>query len=171
MSNEIIFYTQIASIIAFVFALFGIYRSLVSQKDSVIELLREQLKEKERKINELATQTPDVLVKSLSERVEISVKEIERLKEDGDKHQEEIKEKEKELHKVQSRLSEIVSLIQETDLVCQKCGAPLSRREFYPIYGYVGGREVEADGEYTEYECGLALKDREEVSPCKGRQP
>lgn len=168
MSNDVIFFTQIASIVVFVLALFGIYRLLVAQKDGVIELLREQLKAKEDKVKELETQTPDVLVGSLSERIEISVKEIERLKEDGDKHKEEIEKKESELHSVQGRLSELVALIQETDLVCPKCGAPLSRREFYPIYGHVGGREVEAEGEYTEYECGLALKDGDEVSQCKG---
>ena len=168
MSNELIFYTQIASIAAFVLALFGIYRSLVSQKDAVIELLREQLKEKECKISELSTQTPDALVTSLSKRIEVSVKEIERLKEDGDKHKEKIQEKEEELHKVESLLTKLIGVIQDTNLICTKCGAPLLRREFYPITGYVNGREVDAEGEYTEYECGLALKDGEEVSPCKG---
>lgn len=168
MSNDVIFFTQIVSIIVFILALFGIYRSLVAQKDGVIELLREQLKAQEKKVKDLESQTPDALASALSERIEISVKEIERLKRDGAKHKEEIEKKEAELHSVRGRLSELVELIQETDLVCPKCGAPLSRREFYPIYGYVGGREVEADGEYAEYECGLALKDGEEVSPCKG---
>ena len=80
MSNEVIFFTQIASIVVFIFALFGIYRSLVSQKDGVISLLREQLRQQENKIVELQSQSPDILAKTLSERIEISVKEIERLK-------------------------------------------------------------------------------------------
>ena len=168
MSNDVIFFTQIVSIVVFILALFGIYRSLVAQKDGVIELLREQLKAQEKKVKDLESQTPDALASALSERIEISVKEIERLKGAGDKHKEEIEKKEAELHSVQGRLSVLVELIQETDLVCPKCGAPLSRREFYPIYGYVDGREVDAEGEYTVYECGLALKDCEEVSPCKG---
>jgi hypothetical protein len=167
MSNEVIFYTQIASIIAFIIALFGIYRSLVAQKDGVIELLKEKLEAQNRKIQELESQTPDALAKALSARIEISLKEIERLKKDSDKHTEEIKQKEDELHSVQSRLSELSALIQEMDLVCPKCGSPLSRRECFPIYGEVHGREVEAYCEYTEYECGLSVKDGEEVCPCK----
>ena len=61
MSNDTIFFTQIVSIVVFILALFGIYRSLVSQKDGVIELLREQLKQKDHKIIELQAQSPDVL--------------------------------------------------------------------------------------------------------------
>ncbi len=99
MSNEIIFFTQIASIIVFILALFGIYRSLVSQKDGVIELLREQLNQQAIKMKELAAKSPDVLAKTLAERIEIAVSEIERLKLDGDKHQQEISKKEIELDK------------------------------------------------------------------------
>ncbi len=168
MSNDTIFFTQIVSIIVFILALFGIYRSLVSQKDGVIELLREQLKQKDHKIIELQAQSPDVLAKTLSERIEIAVKEIERLKLDGDKHKEEIDEKEKELHKSKEQLSALAELITDTDLVCPHCNAPLSQRAFYPIYGHVNGREVEADAEYSEYECGLVVRDGVEESPCKG---
>ncbi len=168
MSNNTIFFTQIASIIVFVLALFGIYRSLVSQKDGVIELLREQLRQQENKISDLQAQSPDVLAKTLSERIEIAVKEIERLKQDGDKHKEEIEEKEAKLHKSQEQLSALAELITDTDLVCPHCNLPLSQRSYYPIYGYVNGREVEADAEYSEYECGLAIRDGKEVSPCKG---
>lgn len=45
MTNETIFITQIASVIAFVGSLFVLYRLLISQKDSVIELLKERLEE------------------------------------------------------------------------------------------------------------------------------
>jgi hypothetical protein len=44
MSNEIILYTQLASIVAYTASLFGLYKLLVSQKDSTIEPLREQIK-------------------------------------------------------------------------------------------------------------------------------
>jgi hypothetical protein len=168
MSNNVIFFTQIASIIVFVMALFGIYRSLVSQKDGVIELLREQLSQQEIKIKDLQAQSPDVLAKTLAERIEIAVKEIERLKQDGDKHKEEIEERVAELHKSQEQLSALAELITDTDLVCPHCNAPLSQRAYYPIHGYVNGREVESGAEYSEYECGLAVRDGEEVSPCKG---
>jgi hypothetical protein len=38
MSNDVIFATQIG----FIFVVFGLYRLLVSQKDSVIEFLKEK---------------------------------------------------------------------------------------------------------------------------------
>lgn len=43
MSIEILFYTQLASILAFTVALFVLYRVLVSQKDSTIQLLKEKM--------------------------------------------------------------------------------------------------------------------------------
>ena len=167
MSNEVIFFTQIASIVVFILALFGIYKSLVSQKDGVIELLREQLRQKESKILDLQAQSPDVLAKTLAERIEIAVKEIERLKIDGDKHKEEIVKKEKELNKSKEQLSALSELISDTDLVCPHCNSPLSQRAYYPIYGEINGREVEADEEYSEYECGLVVRGGREESPCQ----
>jgi len=168
MDNEIIFFTQLASIIIFVLALFGIYNTLVSQKDGVIELLREQLKLQDNKIKELEAQSPDVLAKTLSERIEIATKEVERLKLDGDKHKGEIEQKENELSKSKEQLSALAELITDTDLVCPHCNAPLSQRGYYPIYGNANGREIEADAEYSEYECGLVVRDGKEESPCKG---
>jgi len=171
MSNDVIFFTQIASIVIFVLALFGIYKSLVSQKDAVIELLREQLRIQEKKIKDLLAQSPDVLAKTLSERIEIAVKEIERLKADGGKHKQAIVEKETELKKSKEQLDALSELITDTDLVCPHCNSPLSQRAYYPIYGYVGGREVEADEEYSEYECGLVIRGGQEESPCEGKKP
>lgn len=121
MSNNAIFFTQIASVVVFVFALFGIYRSLVSQKDGVIDLLREQLKHKENQVKELYAQSPDVLAKTLSERIDIATKEIERLRSDGDKHKEEIEKKQEELATSKEQLGTLGSLIEDTDLVCPHC--------------------------------------------------
>lgn len=168
MTNDTIFYTQIVSIVVFILALIGVYRSLVSQKDGVIELLREQIRQQDNKIQELEAQSPDVLAKTLSERIEIAVKEIERLKLDGGKHKNEIEEKEKELNKSKEQLSALAELIADTDLVCPHCNAPLSQRAYYPVFGYFNGREVEADAEYSEYECGLIIRDGVEESSCKG---
>lgn len=167
MSNDTIFYTQITSIVVFVLALFAIYRLLVDQKDSVIQLLKERIADKDAKIQELESQTPDALATALSSRIEITLKEVSRLKADGDKHQEEIGKKEGELHVLKQRLNSLSALISDSDLICKKCGAPLNQRTFYPIHGFFSGREVETEGEYIEYECGLALRDGVEVSPCK----
>lgn len=171
MNNDVIFFTQLASIVIFILALFGIYRSLVSQKDAVIELLREKLKLQEDKIKDLLAQSPDNLVKTLSDRIEITVKEIERLKIDRGKHRKEIEEKETKLNKLKEQLDALAELITDTDLVCPKCNSPLSQRVSIPMHGYVGGREVEADEEFSEYECGFALRGGLEVSPCKNITP
>lgn len=171
MSNEIIFGTQIASIVVFLGALFGIYRALVAQKDAVIQLLNERIKGQEQKIQELESQTPDALATALSSRIETALKEIERLKVDGGKHQEEITGKEEELHGLKDRLNELSALIRDSDLVCHQCGSPVVQRVCYPIYGQVGGREVEADEEYIEYECGLSVRGSETISPCKHHVP
>jgi len=167
MSNDIIFYTQISTIIVFIITLFGIYRSLVSQKDGVIELLREQIKQCEAKISELNTQSPDILAKTLSERIAITTMEIDRLRLDGGKHKEEIERKEVELSKSKEQIMALAELIVETNLVCPHCNSPLSQRGVYPIYGEINGREYEADAEYSVYECGLIIRDGIEEFPCK----
>ncbi|WP_345868569.1 hypothetical protein [Shewanella algae] len=171
MSNDVIFYTQISTVVIFILALFGIYRSLVSNKDSVIELLKERIVFLSERIEALESQTPDALAEALSNRVERQLSEISRLKEDGEQHQEEISLKEAEINEARDRLSALSDLIKDSDLVCPECGAPLTRREFYTISGYSGGREVEADVEYVEYDCGLAINHNGETNPCKNRKP
>lgn len=171
MTNETIFGMQLASIIVYLGALFAIYRMLVAQKDAIIQLLNERIKSHEQKIQDLETQSPDALASALSSRIEIALKEIERLKEDGGKHQEEIKVKEEELLKLKDRLNDLSSLIHDSELVCPYCGSPLITRTCYPIYGHVGGREMEADEEYVEYECGLSVRGGNEESPCKHHSP
>lgn len=171
MGSETISGMQIAAVVAFIGGLFIVYRVLVAQKDAVIQLLNERLKDQEQKIKQLESQTPDALATALSSRIEVALKEIERLRADGGKHQEEITGKEEELHNLKDRLNELSSLIQDSDLVCRYCGSPLVQRACYPIYGYVGDREVEADEEYIEYQCGLSVKGGEEVSPCKRHVP
>jgi hypothetical protein len=173
MSNDAIFYTQLGSGVVYVLTLFGIYRLLVEQKDSVIQLLKERLADKESKIQELESQTPDALTSALSSRIDVILKEVARLKTDGDKYQEEIAMKEEELRALSSRLADLSTLLQESNLshlVCKKCGAPLSQRSCGTRSDYIDGREVEYEVEYTEYECGLAIQDGKEVSPCKGRR-
>ena len=87
----LLFYTQVIMIVAFIMALFGIYRSLVSQKDGVIELLREQTKKQGSQISALQTKSPDILVKTLSERIEIAANQIEQLKLDDKKVKKKLK--------------------------------------------------------------------------------
>ncbi|MGX5218878.1 hypothetical protein ACVTMO_09515 [Pseudomonas segetis] len=70
MSIEILFYTQVGSILAFIVALFVLYRLLISQKDATIELLKEKANFFESQLSLTEKQKPDALAKSLSERVD-----------------------------------------------------------------------------------------------------
>jgi chromosome segregation ATPase len=169
MSIEVLFYTQLVSVLGYIAAAFVLYRLLVAQKDAVIELLKERNKFLSDKVSELETQSPDALVDSLARRVEVARSEIVELSKDSAQHQDEIGRKELELVEIRGRLDELTTLLKDTDLVCPTCQAPLTRRDFHTIYGEVGGREVEADIEFVEYACGYSTSDdrQEPISKCK----
>lgn len=156
MGNDVVFYTQIASNLGFIIALFTIYRLLVQQKDALIQLLKERLIEKDEKIAELKVQTPDALASALNDRIKLTQDEIGRLKADGDMHRREIDAKESELRSIQDKLTALSDLIRDSDLVCPECGEPLVNRHSYIIHGGPDG-ESEAEIEYVEYQCGLAI--------------
>ena len=170
MTNDVLFYTQIASLITFVLVVFGVYRLLVEQKDATIQLLRQRIEDQVERVKILELQTPDALAKSLSERVERQLAEIERLRLDSSANKDEIGRMESELRGIQSKLSALLTTISDSDFLCPHCSAPLTQRTPYEIQGYVGDREVEAGVEYLEYECGLAINHDGEVSPCKGNR-
>lgn len=169
ITNEYILYTQLASIIGYIVGVFFIYRLLVSQKESTIELLKETNQQLVLKINDLKEQTPDALVLSLTARVEATLGEIERLKIDGENYKGQILEKEKSLNKFADDLLKITQMLKETDLVCPKCNSPQIIRETYTVFGEFNGREADYDAEYIEYECGLSLSDGIEKAPCKNQ--
>lgn len=156
MTTEVIFYTQVVSIIGFITTLFVLYRVLVQQKDGVIQLLKERLVDKDEQIAVLKAQTPDALASALNDRIKVTQDEIGRLKNDGDMHRKEIELKEDELRGIQDKLTNLSDLIRESDLVCPECGDPLIRRHAYTIHGGPDG-ESEAEVEYVEYQCGLAV--------------
>ena len=89
-------------------------------------------------------------------------------KHDDDKHQKEIATKEEEIRNLSSKLDEVTEVVQGSNLVCEFCGAPLLQRSFGTASGHdTDGREVDYEVEYTEYECGHALQDGKQISPCK----
>jgi len=84
------------------------------------------------------------------------------------KHQKEIEMKEEEIRNLMSKLDEVSAVVQESNLVCKFCGAPLLKRSFGTEYGHdAKGHEVDYEVEYTEYECGHSLQDGKQTSPCK----
>ena len=167
MQIEVIFYTQVGTIIAFVSAVFILYRILNKQKDATIELLKER-------IAFLETQrapTSDQLAEALTKRVKMLSEELARLNEDQGANESSIREKEQEKRRLVDQIEKLRNQIAESEellghLTCPHCGAPVAERVVVPISGYVGGREIDADEMYEAYECGYAARDGREVSPC-----
>ncbi len=83
---------------------------------------------------------------------------------DDDAHQDEIREKENQLRQLQGQLTALNTLIEDSDLVCPKCKAPLVTRASHTIYG---PGDIDVDIEYLEYECGLSIDGGTEKSPCR----
>jgi hypothetical protein len=76
VSTEVIFYTQVASVIAFLIALFGLYRVLVRQKDSTIALLLENDRLLSIELEQLRIQLPDAIGESMARRSNAALEEI-----------------------------------------------------------------------------------------------
>lgn len=157
MQTDVILYTQIISIVVFVTSPFVLYRLLVSQKDAVIQMLKQKIELLEQQLKDGKNDSPDVLVDSLSKRVEASINEIVRLRTEGEEYKGQANEIENELKTTKSHLDKINTLLVETDLLCPHCKAPLLRRHCHIIHGVSNGRDVEADIEITEYECGYII--------------
>ncbi len=175
MSNDVIFWTQIASFVAFVFSIFGLYRLLVDQKDATIQLLKETVSTLKDQLTEARNATPDVLAQLLSGRVKMLEGELERLAQDKNANQEFVHRKEEELRFARQKAEELtkqVSLAQEllNDFLCPHCGSTLSAREFHSESVEHQGRELDVDHEYSEYECGYSVLDGKPHSPCKSGQ-
>lgn len=172
MSIEVLFYTQLGSIIVFVGSLFVLYRVLVSQKDATIESLREKNSLLEHKLAEAAQSKPDALARSLSERVNHLNQEIERLSKDKDANRDLIAEKEQELESVKEETEELSQQIKAAhelmgEFFCPHCKAPMAEREIHSELVEYEGRELDVDHEYIAYECGLSMIDGKISRPCR----
>ncbi|MBL0568779.1 coiled-coil domain-containing protein [Aeromonas veronii] len=170
MTLDAIFYTQIVTIISYISITFVLYRLLVAQKDATIEHLKCRKEDLEKQVAELKKQTPDALLEALHRRIEITKSEIENLKQDGERHQTEISHKESELKELRGNLNKLQGLLEDSDLVCPECGAPLNKRESHTVFAEFNGRDAEYDVLFTEYECGYCVSDDREdpLSPCRG---
>ncbi len=173
MTNEIIFYTQLSSIVLFVCTLFFLYRVLVSQKDATIQLLKEKNSFIERQLVEASKFSPDALAKSLSDRVRLLNEEIVRLAKDKENNQEKINNKEKELDEIRKegeelsrKISKAHELMQE--FFCPTCGEAMAERGYESESVDYQGQELDVEHEYVLYKCGLMVVDGEEIRECAG---
>jgi len=173
MTIELLFYTQIASILAFIAALFVLYRVLVSQKDATIELLKETNNNLSHKLSDAVANSPDALANSLNNRVNVLEEELERLSIDKVNNQDEIELKEKEIISVKEKAEELgkqIAMAHElmAEFSCPHCSSPMAERSCQSECVEYNGRDVDIDHEYFSYECGYVMSDGSEVSPCRG---
>lgn len=176
MSNTVIFWTQIGSLLAFIATLFFLYRILVETKDATIQLQKEKVSSLEGKLADARAESPDALAKRYARRVKLLSEELERLSKDYDKNARAIEEKESELESVRGELSNLQEQMERAhelmrEFFCPYCKAPMLVREYHNELVEYGGRELDVDHEYIEYECGLALADGTERHPCRDKQP
>ena len=168
MSNNILFFTQVASIILFVSSLFVLYRLLVKQKDATIELLRERLNWVDQQLQIAKENSPDILVKTLSERGKILEEEVKRLALDRETNQAEIQEKEEEIEHIRKVAIEIKEVMQEIKRrydelkkkidVCPYCESSLI--ELKDVH------DANWTGSHRKYDCGYTILDGERVYFC-----
>jgi len=194
ISNEIIFWTQIGSIIAFLVALFVLYHLLVEQKDATIQLQKENISYLKDQLADAKAQSPDVLAQRLTNRVNLLEGELKRLEQDKTATDDQIKAKEAELSaariKAEELLKEQIKVVvakinaertrveeltkqvlharaQLKDFLCPYCGAPLVQRAYQSESVEHEGREMDVDHEYVAYECGYEVVDGEVCGQCK----
>lgn len=171
MSNDTIFWTQIASIVVFVLSVFGLYRLLIGQKDATIQFLKETNSSLKYELAEARSSTPDVLAQSLSGRVKLLEGELERLSQDKNANRELVQRKEDELKVARQKAEKLkiqVALAQEllADFLCPHCGAALAVRECHSECVEYQGREIDVEHDYAAYECGYSVLDGKPNSPC-----
>ena len=172
MTIETIFWTQIASIVGFVVALFILYRLLVQQKDATIQLQKENIAYLKDQLAEAKSQSPDVLAQKLATRVKLFEEEVKRLEQDKSSTQEQVKAKEAELNRAREEAEELTKKILHarellSDFLCPHCGAPLAQRAYHSESVEYKGREIDVDHEYTAFECGYEIVDGEVRGNCK----
>jgi hypothetical protein len=126
MSNELIFYTQLASIFTFVGTVFVLYKLLVSQKDATIEALRERIAIQQ---DRMAFESPDALNERLSKRITLLSDELTRLGTDKETNAEAIMAMEKELTGAKEMYERLQKLVMHTSgmsvtYFCPVCDEP-----------------------------------------------
>lgn len=172
MSNTHIFYIQMASLLTYIIALFGLYRLFVSSKDATIETLKERIEQLKEKLELEEKTSPDVLAEKLSTRIKISDDELKKLSKDQQADQEVIKTKQaeladtrKELEILETQMEEAQEILEE--FLCPHCKAPMTIHDYGSELVWHEGRDCEVEHETIIYGCGLEIFDGRETRPCR----
>lgn len=171
MSNDVIFWTQITTIVGFIIALFTLYGILVKSKDATIELLRERLTARDKELEVARATGPDLLAEKYSKRVNLLTEELKRLSRDEENNKTIIEQKELELREVEALIVSLRNQIQIAkdvmeEFLCPRCSAPMLRRDFQTQLVEHNGRDIDIEHEETEFECGLTIVNGKEVVKC-----
>ena len=173
IENETILYLQITYIAASVFVILVLYLALASQRRKNIKLLEANNRSLLEQLDKAARLSPDAVAENLSKRFTELIREIERLNADRENNQSIIADKVNELHTLREQSAQLrnqMELAKDSldDIVCPYCGAPMSTQVFYPESGHAGSVELEPEGNFVSYECGLIIniKDGREMEPC-----
>ena len=172
ITAETIFWTQIASIIGFVVALFVLYRLLVEQKDATIQLQKENISFLKDQLADAKLQSPDILAQILAGRVKLFEEELMRLGQDKTSTEKQVATKEAELEQARSEAEALTKKILHArellhDFLCPHCGAPLIERAYHSEMVEYQGREIDVDHDCSIFECGREIVDGIERHPCK----
>jgi hypothetical protein len=110
----------------------------------------------------------DDLLRVVSQRAHTAMEEIRRLEKNGERSEVELARKQGELLALRESVSSAWQLLKEADLICPMCESPLAVRHSFTDSMSVGGKDIDADLEYIQYECGYATRDDrdEPVSVC-----
>lgn len=164
-------YLPIASIVLFLVALFGVYRSLAAQKDAVVESLKQQVELLKLQLEQAKSQSPDAAAQTLADRVAILMDELSRLKVDAEGGSEAIKGKERELERARSELEDLRSQVARAehlfaDFSCPSCREPMVARDNYTQTVNYMDDCADIDYKIVQYRCGCELTNGIQTKPC-----
>jgi len=173
VTTEVIFWTQIMSIVAFVGTAFFLYRLLSEQKDATIQLLRETVSTLKDQLVEARRTTPDVLAQTLSARAKLLEAELERMSKDNGATKQEVTVVAEKLNSARAEIEMLAKQVEIAhdlleDFSCPFCGLPMTVRNYFSESVEYQGREIDVDHEYVEYECGYAVRDGKPENECPG---
>jgi hypothetical protein len=163
ITTETIFWTQVASIIAYVVALFVVYRVLVEQKDATIQLKQEHIAYLKEQLVEAKSQSPDVLAQKLTSRMTLYEEEFRRLEQDNSSTQDQFKANEAELKQALLEAEELTKKMNDArkllgGFFCPDCGLGLLESSCRSVSG--------VNHEYKEFLCGYKIVNGAVVGDC-----
>jgi hypothetical protein len=166
MTNEILFYSQIGSVLAFLATVFVLYRLLVSKKDASIEYLQIQVSEKDRVIADLSSKTESALLTSLNQRLEIAEAEIKRLLNEKNIDENQLKSLSGRISKLEGDVISVALESPDTHIFCRECCSELSNWGLGLRRFEVNSDSLEDYFDYLDFECGAKFENGKVVLEC-----